>query len=371
MALSMTHHGPSTVRAVPDGLNFNTVFHECLACGVILANDAGRITLLNPEAGDLVGLKPDDSTPASVDALPTVLRALLAEAFLKGCPEGTQEIAIQDRTGLEHTLRVTTLLKAAEPGQSREVVVLLHDLTASRTIESNMRWLDRLASLGTLSAGMAHEVRNALVAIKTFVELGCKQVELAPMGDLVGREIRRIEAILSEMLRFAGPPKVSFAPLHVHEVLEHAVEVVRPQLEDRAIRLRCNLAAGSDFVRGDEHQLEQSFLNLLLNAIDSMGSQGHLSVSTRISSPDTTPPGSDPAPPALRVEIGDNGVGIAAEHLERLFEPFFSTKPGGTGLGLAISRRIIEEHHGEVTVQSEVGRGTVFSITLPLILKSE
>jgi PAS domain S-box-containing protein len=363
----MAQQGTGQAREVLDGLDFNAALRECLSCALLAVNDQGRITLLNPEAEPLLGLRGGELPGPTVDSLPTALRALVAEAFLTGEPASDREMVLHDKSGLECTLRVTTALTRPDAGQPRQVLVVLHDITAARLMESNLRWLDRLASIGTLSASMAHEIKNAMVAVKTFVELARKEGEPLAMTDLVSREIRRIDSILSQMLRFAAPAKATFAPVHVHDVLEHAAGVIQPQLQDRRLVLHCGFEAGSDLVKADEYQLEQAFLNLLLNALDATGAGGRLEVTTQMASPDERSLASHSAGPVLKVDIADTGVGIAPEHLPRLFDPFFSTKPGGTGLGLAICRRIVEEHHGALSVRSEVGRGTTLTVTLPLL----
>jgi two-component system nitrogen regulation sensor histidine kinase GlnL len=365
----MAQQGTGQAREVLDGLDFNAVLRECLSCALLAVNDQGRITLLNPEAEPLLGLRSEELPGPTVESLPTALRALVAEAFLTGQPASDREMVLHDKSGLECTLRVTTVLTRPDPGQPRQVLVALHDITGARMMESNLRWLDRLASIGTLSASMAHEIKNAMVAVKTFVELAREEGELLSMTDLVSREIRRIDSILSQMLRFAAPSKATFAPVHVHDVLEHAVGVIQPQLQDRHIVLQCGFEAWPDLVKADEYQLEQAFLNLLLNSLEATGAEGRLTVTTQIALPGELALASNPAAPVLKVDIADTGVGIAPENLKRLFEPFFSTKPGGTGLGLAICRRIMEEHHGELSVQSEVGRGTTITVVLPLFQK--
>jgi len=357
----MAQQATRPARELLDGLDFNAVLRDCLACTLLAVNEQGRVTLLHPEAEPLLGLSPDERPDPTIERLPTALRALVAETFLTGQPAGDREMVLHDKSGLECTLRVTAALTRPDPGQPRQVLLALHDITGARLMESNLRWLDRLASIGTLSASMAHEIKNALVAVKTFVDLARQEGEPRSMTDLVSREIRRIDSILSQMLRFAAPAKATFAPVHVHDVLEHAAGVIQPQLQDRRLVLHCGFEAGSDLVKADEYQLEQAFLNLLLNALDATGAGGRLAVTTQIAS--------HPAGPVLKVDIADTGVGIAPEHLPRLFDPFFSTKPGGTGLGLAICRRIIEEHHGALSVHSEVGRGTTITVTLLLFQK--
>jgi len=218
-----------------------------------------------------------------------------------------------------------------------------------------MQRLDRLANLGMLSAGMAHEIKNGMVAVKTFVDLLLEKNRDAELGEIVGREMERINAIVTQMLRIAAPGPSAFRIVRVHGLLDHSLRLVEHQISGKLISLERDYRAAPDTVLGDEFQLQQAFMNLLFNAIEAMGANGVLTVGT-----ETTGGGQ------LRVQIHDTGTGIAPENRARLFEPFFTTKKNGTGLGLAISRRIVLEHRGTITGQSETNKGSTFSILLPV-----
>ena len=220
--------------------------------------------------------------------------------------------------------------------------------------EQNLRRLDRLASLGLLSAGMAHEIKNGLTAIQTFIELLLQKGEDRELAEVVGRELKRIDSLASQMLRFAAPSKNEFASVRVHELLDYSLLLVEHQISGKLISLKRDFKAAPDTVRGDEFQLQQAFMNLLFNAIEAMGTNGVLTVSTEIAG------GKE-----LKIQIRDTGVGIKTENLGRLFEPFFTTKKNGTGLGLAISQRIMNEHGGSISAKSEIKKGSTFSILLP------
>ncbi|MGD0745573.1 MAG: ATP-binding protein [Verrucomicrobiota bacterium] len=226
--------------------------------------------------------------------------------------------------------------------------------------EQSMRRLDRLASLGLLSAGMAHEIKNSLVAVNTFVGRLLQNGEDQEFSETVRRELRRIDTLVNQMLRFAAPGKNEFAAVHVHDLLDHSLRLVEHQLKARSISLNRHYAAAPDTVRGDEYQLQQAFMNLLFNAIEAAGMNGTLTLSTEIA-------GEKPRERRVRIHIQDTGMGIPPENLSRLFEPFFTTKKSGTGLGLAICQRIVHEHDGDITAQSEVKKGATFSISLPAI----
>jgi signal transduction histidine kinase len=224
--------------------------------------------------------------------------------------------------------------------------------------EQSMRRLDRLASLGLLSAGMAHEIKNSLVAVNTFVGRLLEGGEDQEFSETVRRELRRIDTLVSQMLRFAAPGRNEFATVHVHDLLDHSLRLVEHQIKGKFVSLNRRYAAEPDTVSGDEYQLQQAFMNLLFNAIEALGMNGTLTVSTEIS-------GEKPGERRMCIHIQDTGLGIAPENLPHLFEPFFTTKKSGTGLGLAICQRIIHEHDGDITAQSEVKKGATFSVSLP------
>jgi signal transduction histidine kinase len=221
-----------------------------------------------------------------------------------------------------------------------------------------MERLDRLANLGLLSAGMAHEIKNGMVAIQTFVDLLLEKNPDTELGGVVRQELQRINTIVTQMLRMATPGQATLKPVRVHEVLDHSLRLLQPHIAGRLISLKKEFRAGSDLVQGDDAQLQQAFLNLLLNAFEAMGPNGTLTVSTENADGEN-------GARSLQVQIRDTGIGIAPENLARLFEPFFTTKKSGTGLGLAISLRIINEHQGSIRAHGEAGKGSTFTISLP------
>jgi len=230
--------------------------------------------------------------------------------------------------------------------------------SAPATAEKMQR-LDRLANLGMLSAGMAHEIKNGMVAIRTFVDLLLEKTPDAELGEIVRHELERINAIVTQMLRLAAPSSASFKTVHVHELLDHSLRLLKPQISVKLITVKKNYRAETDAVRGGEAQLQQTFMNLLLNAVEAMGPGGTLAIGTEIA-------GGEDGARVLKIKIQDTGVGIAPENLEKLFEPFFTTKKNGTGLGLAICQRVALDHHGVIEVQSETGKGSTFGILLPV-----
>jgi len=226
--------------------------------------------------------------------------------------------------------------------------------------EENLQRLDRLANLGTLSAGIAHEIKNGLVPIKTFVELMVQKSDDRELALAVERELSRIDSLVSQMLRFSAPKPSTFAPVQVHDVLETSLRLLQHQISGQAISVERQFKANPSRIRGDEAQLQQVVMNLLLNALEAMNSSGTMTISTQVANGDNHTHW-------LRISIQDTGMGIAKENLSRVFEPFFTTKKNGTGLGLAICERVAREHSGKIEAHSETGKGSTFIISLPVI----
>lgn len=217
---------------------------------------------------------------------------------------------------------------------------------------------ERLAAVGQLAAGAAHEIRNPLTAIKGFMQLIGRRVEgeLAGYIDIVLQEIERIEGIVNDLLLLARPPKPRLRPVDVGALLRRLVDMVRMDEVARGCSVELRVVEPLPPVTADEAQLRQVFLNLMRNGLDAMPGGGVLRLRAS----------HDPAAGTVLVEVEDRGTGMPPEHLNRIFDPFFSTKEGGTGLGLAVSYGIVRNHGGHIDVDSEVGRGTRMRVVLPV-----
>ncbi|HWF20339.1 MAG TPA: ATP-binding protein, partial [Verrucomicrobiae bacterium] len=350
-----------------DGLDFVSVLRDCLSCGVIVLDERQKVTGFNPRAEQLTGLKSATMAGHGSELLPAPLESLLKDAFSSSEPVSHRQVMLRNAKGADFAVLASANSVLTADGKVSGCVLVLNDVSAIRKWEGNMRRLDRLHSVGTLSASMAHEVKNAFVAVRTFVDLLLEKNKEMELASVVRQELNRIDSMVKQMLKFSGPPKPELTSVHVHLVLDKSLLLIRHLLEEKKIRLKRSFTAASDVMNGDQDQLEQAFLNLFFNALDAMDSNGNLEVSTTL-----LPPGAkiEGLPVAagqryLNVIIRDSGIGIPSENMGRLFEPFFTTKPEGTGLGLAITRRIIQEHQGIISVQSELNKGTAFSLVFP------
>jgi PAS domain S-box-containing protein len=354
-------------------LNSAEVLGVLSGSALIAANSHGVITACTSEAETLLGLKAADVLHRGLSVLPEPLRHFLSDCLAGRASSNETSFGFQraDRGRISLFTRVTPL--SAPDGGSAGLIAVLRDATSRKQIEQHLRRLNTLASIGTLSASMAHEIKNALVASKTFVELLLEKHPEDELTEIVRRETSRIDGIVGQMLRFSAPGKGGFSGTSLHEALEHSLRLITPKLQSKAVTLNRNFAAGDDWIEGDAYQLQQAFVNLFLNSIDAMPVEGILSVHTEQAGKADSlvaKVASNGAASYLRLTITDSGEGISPENLAHIFEPFFTTKRTGTGLGLPITRGIIEEHGGLITVESKPKNGTRFIILLPL-LKTE
>jgi signal transduction histidine kinase len=235
--------------------------------------------------------------------------------------------------------------------------------------QSLVRRTDRLRSLETMAGGLAHEIRNPLTSIKAFVDLAPERKDdeqfLARFSKIVQKDVFRIERLTREILDYAKPIEPFLREEDLNDIMESCLYTLRVRPSHELITIETDLSQGLPKIFADRQQLKQVFLNFLFNAVEAMLPDGGvLTVRTQhLKSHDTTG--------WVQVEIQDTGSGIVSEDIEHIFDPFFTTKHEseeheGTGLGLAIAHQIIQEHRGRIEVQSLPGRGTTFSVSLPI-----
>jgi two-component system, NtrC family, sensor kinase len=232
--------------------------------------------------------------------------------------------------------------------------------------QDTLRRADRLSSLGLLTAGLAHEIRNPLVAIRTFTQLLPERYDDAEFREgfqgLALKEVDRICGLINDLLSFARPSKPNVAPENVNDVVENIARILEAQAKEKGMAISREFHDNLPKVWIDREQMKQVFMNLLLNAIQAMREGGSISIATRAVQRN----GTEPSGEFVQIEIRDMGVGIPEENLQHIFDPFFTSKDEGSGLGLAVSHQIVQEHGGFVTVESTVGKGTAFFVHVPV-----
>jgi two-component system sensor histidine kinase PilS (NtrC family) len=252
--------------------------------------------------------------------------------------------------------------------RGRGAICSFQDLTDIKRMEKQVRQADRLAAIGRLAAGLAHEIRNPIGSIRGSVEVlrGTldAQGDDRRLMDIVLRESDRLDAIIRDFLQFSRPPHLVRVPTDVPAMLDEILLMLSNQggvqgSEAPRVQIRRDVPEPGAKADVDPAQMRQALWNLCLNAVEAMPQGGELRVGVRTVVAES-------GRTLMEITVEDTGVGITAAELTQVFEPFFTTKPQGTGLGLAIAHRIVEDHGGEIRVQSEPWRGSRFTISIPV-----
>jgi signal transduction histidine kinase len=349
--------------AVQDGKIYNEILLDSLASGIVAVDENREVTVFNQRAQAITQLSADDVLNAPIERLPDELVEVI-DAILSrnaGIRDHDTFIGVGDEDRVP--IRVSGCLFHGHTGKQLGVLLVFNDMTTLRKMEDQIRRTDRLSSIGTLSAGMAHEIKNPLVTIKTFTELLPEKYDdeefRTTFFDLVNQEVLRIDAIVGRLLNFSRPVRVSLKPVCLHKVIRNSLRLVEQELLKNQIELDARLKAERHRVMADAEQINQALVNFFLNAIQAMEPGGVLRVET------------SQQEDLICIYVRDSGCGLSDEQKRHIFDPFFTTKETGVGLGLSVSHGIIQEHHGAVYVESEQGVGTVFRVEMPLIDEKE
>lgn len=338
--------------------------------GVVAVDLDARITVVNEAASGLMG-RVQEGDP--LNTLAPEVADLLTLTLREERPVNDFETSLT-REGEEPV--PVTLSSACLQDKDRRTtgaVALIYDLSLLKRLEQNVQRADRLSSIGILAAGMAHEIKNPLVSIKTFTQLLLERHMdedfRQTFRDVVPHEVDRIDTIVSRLLDFARPRPVSFESVNIRLVVDQVLALVENQTRKYGIDVSVDFPDDDLFIVGDDQQLHQVFLNLVLNAVDAMkaDNEGQLTVTARQTRMAFREIGSATLDtPCVRITVSDSGCGISSRQLQSLFTPFFTTKDDGCGLGLAVVHGIVIEHGGEIDVTSMPGEGTSFFVSLRL-----
>jgi two-component system sensor histidine kinase HydH len=342
----------SRVKAFSDSLVEN------MPLGLVAINGKGDIILFNQTAESILGCMSRDVMEKKADeVLPrpcvALLSSLKAEKKLL-----EKEIDCPVKNGDMAPLEVIATILEEEDGAFLGYVILFRDITEIQHLKKEITRSQRLASLGNLAAGIAHEIRNPLSSIKGFATYFKERYRDNPedekTAEIMIQEVERLNRVISQLLEFARPMDISKQPTSIHTVIRHTLKMIEGQARSKGITLRTELSPDVRDVLIDPDKMTQVFLNLYLNAIEAMERGGELSVSL-------SPQGER----MIRIDICDTGRGLDLEELAHIFDPYFTTKSTGTGLGLAIVHKIVEAHEGVIRADSVKGKGTTLSVFLP------
>ncbi|MBN1105440.1 MAG: PAS domain-containing protein [Deltaproteobacteria bacterium] len=332
---------------------------ESMPIGLITLDGDGRIVTVNQAAETVLRTPPGRLAGKGMEGvIPPGLSQILNEMGTeKKILSREIECPLQDGRALPLDVSASTL--EDEDGSPLGHIILFRDLTEVQDLKREVETSKRLASLGRLAAGVAHEIRNPLSTLKGFATYFKERYRDVPedrsTADIMIQEVDRLNRVISQLLEFARPITVQKKLASPLTLIHHSLKMIEQQADQKGIRIRADLPEDMRKVPMDPDRMSQVLLNIYLNALEAMQEGGTLSV--RLS------PGYGDR--SMEISVTDTGAGIKKEDLSHIFDPYFTTRPSGTGLGLAIVHRIIESHQGEIRVESEEGRGTSVTILLP------
>jgi len=336
------------IKALTD---LNKIIVENISSGLITVTSDFRVLLCNKSAGKILGLT--KLVDKNLDEIFPNITSTLAK--IKG-NRLERKYTLPDGERLILGMSVSPLLD--EGGLPNGYIIRFQDLTEIVRLEGAMRRQEKLAAVGKLAAGIAHEIRNPLASISGSIELlqsllNLKGGDEGKLMDIMLKEISRLNQLITEFLEFVRPTERNLDPCHVDTILNEVLDMtkVNTSLKQNVIQKR-DLHAPKSYVAGDKNKLKQVFLNLVINAYQAMGESPNAVLKVETKSDGEF----------LTVKFKDTGSGMSDQTMRRLFEPFFTTKPKGTGLGLATVHKILEIHDAKIFVESHEGQGTEFTI---------
>lgn len=352
-AYRTTRQSLSRVQAFSDNLVRN------MPIGLVALDSRGRVASFNQEAAAILDLKPlPGAQPKPEQILPEPLVEIVQALSSRTGPI-EKEIRCPLPDGRILPLEIIATSLEDESGSSIGSVILFRDLSEILHLKEEVTRNQRLAAIGRLAAGVAHEIRNPLSSIKGFATYFKERYREVPedhkTAEIMIQEVERLNRVISQLLDFARPVDLQKRPSCLTDLLHHVHKMIEREAQNRGVHVSLKTADAPKEVLLDPDKIKQVLLNLLFNALESMDGGGRLEVEI----PER------PSKERVLIRVSDTGVGIREEDLGHIFDPFFTTKPAGTGLGLAIVHKIVEAHGGEIRVESRPDQGTRVTLILP------
>ncbi len=329
--------------------------------GLLSIDTRGRIVSYNRLSLELLGLQESDVRALNLKTIIDFQASGIDQTLANCRPILEREIQHKSKIGEMIPLSMSATPILEEDDQCQGAVIVLRDLREIKQLEEKVRRSEKLAAIGKLAAGVAHEIRNPLSSIRGFAQFLSQGLKDSPKEQAYAQtmvsEVDRINRVVTDLLTFARPTTAEAVPADVTELVEHCVRLVQADADSRNITLRRNITDLSK-VRLDTNQLTQALLNLLLNAMQAVESGGTIEIGAALK----------PSDDRLLLWVEDNGAGIQPDKFEKIFDPFYTTRAKGTGLGLAIVHKIVENHQGEIGVESPPAgkkKGSRFTLFLP------
>jgi two-component system sensor histidine kinase HydH len=333
-----------------------------MANGLLSVDTAGKIISYNLLALELLGLEESEIKGMDFNEIIDFRTTGIFETLNHCISVMDREINYRKQSGefVPLALSITPIMGAGDNCQG--AVIILRDLSEIKQLEEKVRRSEKLAAIGELAAGVAHEIRNPLSSIRGFAQYLRHALKKKPKeqeyADTMVSEVDRINSVVTDLLTFARPMEAELAPTDVTELIEHTLRLIQADARSRSIDVQMRISDLSK-IPLDANQMTQAILNLLLNALDAVKNGGRIEVGAEL----------DPSDSLIRIWVEDDGSGISADQKGKIFDPFFTTRDKGTGLGLAIVHKIVENHNGEINLESPPpakSRGCRFTIGIPI-----
>ncbi len=327
--------------------------------GLISVDAQGKIQTVNPLASQLLGLPISSLQGRFFSEIFPKGGISLADTLHMGKAIIEQEVDWHTPAGHHIPFSLSATPLRADNGIIQGAVVMLHDLRDLRAMQEQVQRAERFAALGRLAAGVAHEIRNPLGAIKGLAQYFQRKWKDLPedrtYAEVIVREVDRLNRVVTDLLEFARVRPPQYESLDVQVLVQHAVTLVMPDAQAKGVRIQIQESAAPFYA--DRDQITQVLLNLLLNAIDAVTTGDNITITITIT---------DREGEKVEIRIQDTGCGITPSDLSQIFDPFFTTKKKGAGLGLAIAHQVVVSHQGTIEVESTPGQGTEVILRLPL-----
>lgn len=325
--------------------------------------DSAQIIDLNKKAEELSGcLKNEFHDKKIWEIVPEYDREKTRQLWLTINEAGSGMLDNVDCQHVDGRLTPTSISASViEYGKRKSIQWICRDITERKRMELQLIQTERLAAVGELAAGVAHEVNNPLGGLQNFVKMMKKEPENVLQNreflDLMSEGLKRIEIIVKQLMTFSRPYSTHMSNHRLNEIVENSLRFVDHRIKESGVHLKKELSLDLPEIYGDADNISQVLINIIVNALDSISKDGNLTIKTGYC---------DFHPSSIQVAITDTGSGIPEEILNKIFNPFFTTKEMGSGLGLAISKRIVDDHNGNIVVKSNPGEGTTFYVCLPV-----
>lgn len=343
---------------------YNDNIMASINSGVIVVDVNGTVTTFNKGASDIFHLISAAVIGKNLNEYPqfNTIGDFLHRTMETGKSVHRSEIGVTTFNDKEITIGLSTSLLHTQTARTNGAIAIFSDLTKTKSLEERVKHSEKLAILGEMAAVMAHEIRNPLNSIAGFSQLMQSRIEPGDKNrkyvDIMVSEAFRVDTIISDILDFAHQKKTIWSEVNLELLIDKVIDAKKVKAAGKNIEIIKNVAESLPGIQGDAVRLERVILNLTNNAIEAINDGGRIEISA---AEKTNSEGR-----GVELTVSDNGCGIPPENLDSIFKPFFTTKQAGTGLGMAIIQKIIEEHEGQISVESEVGKGAKFTLFLPL-----